>query len=136
MRRHSEAGLAAVLVVLLLPALLALLGVVLDGALLVHGQLQLETATAAAALAATDAYDRSLWQSERRVAIEPGGAARLAAAYLQRNMPGAAVEQVLVDPAAPNRITVRTSYRWPLAFMRLFGFDDQTLRAEGSAGKG
>lgn len=135
MRAQAHQGVSAVLVLLLMPVFLAMLGLAIDGAMLVHCQIELDSATAASALAATDAYDRNTWNTEHKVVIPEAEAAVLARQYLVRNMSGAALDSVHVADIAPGRVTVASHYTATLIFMPIFGMKTWTLNASAVASK-
>ena len=117
--------------VLLAPLLLAFMGLVLDGGLLLVRSQMLDAASDAAALAATEAWDRDYWKWSGKVRIDPAAAESLARQYLARNMPDARVVQVTVSP--DNRVNVRTQATVPFFFMRIAGWRDHTVESFSTA---
>lgn len=128
-------GSALVLTLLMIPTLLVLVGLVLDGAIYVRQQVALESAVDAAALAATDAYDREIWDSEQRVVIDESAARDLAQEYLGKNMPAAGLAEVHVDPVAPNQVRVAATATARFAFMPIVGIRETPLYAWAVAKK-
>jgi len=119
MRRHQEGWVVSWFVVTA-PLLLVFLGLVLDGGVLLLRSQMLDAASDAAALAATEAWDRDYWKQNGKVRIDQSGAESLARQYLARNMPDARVVEVTVSPS--NRVHVRTQLTVPFFFMRIAGF--------------
>lgn len=130
MTRRQDGWVAAWFVVTA-PLLLAFLGLVLDGGIMLLRSQMLDDATYAAALAATDAWDRDYWKWHGQVRIDPTAAESLARQYLARNMPDARVVQVTVSPA--NRVNVRTQLTVPFFFMRIAGWETDTVESYSTA---
>lgn len=130
MRRHEE-GWAVAWFIVTAPLLLAFLGLILDGGILLLRSQMLDAATDSAALAATDAWDRDYWKWQGKVRIDPGAAESLARQYLARNMPAARVVQVSVSPTS--RVNVRTQTTVPFFFMRIAGWRDHTIESYSTA---
>lgn len=133
-RRSANAGFALVWMVLSLPALVAFLGLVLDGGILFLRSQQLDSATDAASLAATDAWDRHEWMWNGRVRIDPDHAKRLALDYLAKNMPGARLMEFQVR--ADTEVYVRTETTVPFFFLRIFGWTERTVTSYSTAARG
>lgn len=130
MRRRQE-GFAVAWLIVLLPLVLTFMGLVLDfGVIFLRSQM-LDSATDAAALAATDAWDREYWKWYGQVRIDPNTAASKARQYLAQNMPDARVVQVTVSPA--NRVNVRTEATVPYFFLRILGWKSQTVESFSTA---
>jgi len=129
--RKREAGWVIAWLVVLAPLLLSLLGLVLDGGILMLRSQALDAASDAAALAATDAWDRDYWKWNGRVRIDLGGADSMARQYLARNMPDARVVQVTVSSS--NRVNVRTEAKVPFFFLRILGWKEQTVQSFSTA---
>lgn len=130
MRRNQEGWVAAWFVVTA-PLLLAFLGLVLDGGVMLLRSQMLDAASDAAALAATDAWDRDYWKWHGKVRIDPAAAESLARQYLARNLPDARVVQVTVSPA--NRVHVRTRLTVPFFFMRIAGRESHSVESNSTA---
>jgi len=130
MRRRQEGWVVSWFVVTA-PLLLVFLGLVLDGGVLLLRSQMLDAASDAAALAATDAWDRDYWKQNGKVRIDPAGAESLARQYLARNMPDARVMEVRVSPS--NRVHVRTQLTVPFFFMRIVGFTSTPVDSYSTA---
>ncbi|HEY3366949.1 MAG TPA: pilus assembly protein TadG-related protein [Symbiobacteriaceae bacterium] len=128
---RREAGWVTTWLVVFAPALIAFMGLVLDGGVLLVKQQKLDAAADAAALAATDAWDREYWKWNGAVRIDPGGADGLARQYLTRSLPDARLVEVTVNPA--NRVNVRTELTVPFFFMRIVGMKERTLESYSTA---
>jgi len=128
MMKKQDGWVVAWLVVMW-PLLVGFLGLVLDGGiLLVRGQM---LDTDAAALAATDAWDREHWKWNGTVRIDPMRAESLARQYLAQNMPSARLVEVSVNPA--NRVSVRTEMSVPFFFMRVVGMKEKAIGSFSTA---
>lgn len=130
-RSKTESGYVVAWLVLLLPVMMTFMGLVLDGALILLRSQMLDAATDAAALAATGAWDRDYWLWHGKVRIDPAGATSRARDYLDRNMPGAQLVQVTVNPA--HRVNVQTTTRVPFFFLRIVGWKEHTLTSYSTA---
>lgn len=113
------------------PLLLAFLGLVIDGGVMLLRSQMLDAASDAAALAATEAWDRDYWKWTGMVRIDPAAADSLARQYLARNMPDARVIQVTVSPS--NRVNVRTQVTVPFFFMRIAGWKSHPVESYSTA---
>jgi hypothetical protein len=126
-----QRGFVIAWLVMLIPAMLVFLGLVLDFGMVFLRSQELDAATDAAALAATDAWDRDYWKWEGKVRIDPSEAASKARVYLARNMPHAKLVQVTVGP--PNRVTVRAEVNTPYFFLRILGWHTTTVESFSTA---
>lgn len=133
--RSNQRGSLVVQVLILLPVLIALVGLVLDGGFAARQVLQLEAAVDAASRAATDAYDRGNWDAERRVVIDEAEASQLAEAYLARNMPAARLVEAQVLPGGTNRVQVTATVTVRFAFMKIVGVRETEVSRSAVAKK-
>lgn len=117
--------------VLTAPLLLAFMGLVLDGGILLLRSQMLDAASDAAALAATEAWDKEHWKWTGKVRIDQSGAESLARQYLAKNMPDARLVSVRVSPA--NRVQVRTELQVPAFFMRIAGWKEHQVSSYSTA---
>ncbi|HYF91517.1 MAG TPA: TadE/TadG family type IV pilus assembly protein [Symbiobacteriaceae bacterium] len=129
--RRSQDGWVAAWFVVTAPLLLVFLGLVLDGGVLLLRSQMLDAASDAAALAATDAWDRDYWKWHGQVRIDATRAESLARQYLSQNLPDARIVQVTVSPS--NRVHVRTKLTVPFFFMRIAGWTDHTAESYSTA---
>lgn len=113
------------------PLLLVFLGLVLDGGVLLLRSQMLDAASDAAALAATEAWDRDYWKWNGQVRIDQAGAESLARQYLSKNMPDARLVEVTVSPS--NRVHVRTQLTVPFFFMRIAGLESTPVDSYSTA---
>lgn len=133
MAGRSAQGAVAALVLVALPALLAVAGLAVDGAVLAHAHLALQAAADAAALAATDAYDRQVWQEQGRVVLREDAARELAVRYLRLNLPAARLDGLELDAAAPGRVVIHAAAAAPTFFLRLAGLTQVPLAVRATA---
>lgn len=127
----QQNGWVAAWFVVTAPLLLAFLGLVLDGGVMLLRSQMLDAASDAAALAATEAWDRDYWKWSGKVRIDPVAAESLARQYLARNMPDARVVQVTVSSS--NRVNVRTQISVPFFFMRIAGWESHVVESFSTA---
>lgn len=130
-RWRSQTGFAAAWFVLSLPVLVFFLGLVLDLGIFMYRAQQLDSASDAAALAATDAWDRDYWKQHGKVRIDEGRAESLARQYLSKNITGARVTSLSVSSV--NRVHLRTEIDVPFFFLRVAGWQKQTATSYSTA---
>ena len=126
----NERGAVYPLALFLIPVLLVMAGLLIDGGMAVYQHTKLTSAVDAAALASLDGYDRDEWEEEERVVIDPNDARQFAQLYLSRNMNDATIKSLLVDNAS---VTVRAEATVVLFFMPMFGQGDFTIEAVARA---
>lgn len=129
-RLNNEKGAVYPLAVFLIPVLLIMAGLLIDGGMAVYQHTKLTSAVDAAALASLDAYDRDVWEENQEVVINPNDARRFANMYLTTNMSDATLTSVQVDNTS---VTVRAEATATLFFMSMFGQSDFTIEAMARA---
>lgn len=127
---QSQAGAALTLLAVALPMLLALAGLVCDGAQVGLAKLRLSSAADASARAAASAVDLPYYEQGGELRLDNDAAAVKAAQIAQANYPGAELMAVTIDPQAP-RVTVRLRTHVRLLILGLFGLPTLPLEAEG-----
>src|SRR5690625_948657 len=127
---NNERGAVYPLALFLIPVLLVMAGLLIDGGMAVYQHTKLTSAVDAAALASLDGYDREEWEEEERIVIDPGDARQFAQLYLTTNMNDATIKSVLVDDTS---VTVKAEATLILFFMPMFGQGDFTIEAMASA---
>lgn len=130
-RLSGQGGFAISWFVITLPVLTIFLGLVLDFGIFMLRSQQLDAASDAAALAATDAWDREYWKQNGRVRIDASRAERLARQYLNKNLTGARLKRITVSPA--NRVNIETEIDVPFFFLRVAGWQEQTATSFSTA---
>lgn len=133
---REERGSTVAIVLILLPALIALAGLVIDSAVGVYYKLALQHAVDAASLAATAAYDKAAYEQDGSITISETDARPLAAHYLQANLADARLQSLTVDPDRPNRVKVEGTVRIPVFFMRILGVEPYWITAHATAARG
>lgn len=128
----EESGFAAVLFAFLMPVLLALACVVLDGCLLMYNKAKLEAATEAAALSTIAAYDPVEWEENECVVLDEDTAAAYAEAVLQSNCPGASLSFCIVDEEQPDQAVVGTTLEVETVFGKIYNQSKKTLSAQAT----
>jgi Flp pilus assembly protein TadG len=126
----NENGSVLTFAVLLLPVLIALGGLLIDFGMVAVKKAQLSGAVDAAAWAALDSYDRTVWDTFGITVLTEPQASQLAHQYLSENMPEAVLTEVKITG---NRVEVSGKSTTPLFFMKLFGIYDATVTASAKA---
>ncbi len=125
--RGKNNGFTAVFVALAMPVIIAILGICLDGSILLYYDSKLTNAVKFAAISATS------------VNIQNEGALEITAdnSFVQRvlinNLDGAILYEFTVDQQKKNQCTVKATYEVPFVFMKIFGFESKTILESYSA---
>lgn len=127
---NNEKGAVYPLAVFIIPVLLVMAGLLIDGGMAVYQHTRLTSAVDAAAIATLDAYDRGDWEDNEEIVIKLTDARRLANEYLRTNMDEATIKSVQVDEA---EVTVEAEATVHLFFMPIFGQSDFTIEAMAGA---
>jgi Flp pilus assembly protein TadG len=127
----GQRGQIAVMFALLMPVLLGLVGLVVDGGLIMvqfrRGQVTLDSA----ALAAATQLDEETFSSENLVQLNPSNAYLAATRYAQENGQGqVSVTGINVSGA---QVDVYGTVAAPTIFMRIFGINRVRLNLSASA---
>lgn len=125
---HNESGQVAVWLILLLPVLLALVGLVFDGGMLFAQYRRGRWAADGAAVAAANAIDPVLYAHTGQVRLDPGMAVDVAHKYAQENDPALQLTSVLIQR---NTVYVRGTVQIRPSFLSLFGLGPFTLSIDG-----
>jgi len=121
-RRYDERGQVSAMLVILLPVLIGLAGLVVDGGIMfVHYRLGRVTVDSAAIAAATALSEQS-FKEDNVVELTPEMAYESALAYAAQNGKGH-VAITGVSVSGP-QVTVSGSVTSPTLFMRIFGIND------------
>jgi len=128
---RDERGVSVAWFLVTMPAVLIVMGLVLDIGVMMLRHQQLNSASDAAALAATDAWDRDYWLWHGKVRIDAGRAEGLARTYLAKNMPDARMAEIRVSPS--NRVHIRTEMSVPFFFLRIVGWSEKTVESYSTA---
>ncbi len=124
----GERGQTIVWVAVFLPALLVVLGLVVDGGLALNARRDLQNVADRAARAGAMQIDEAAYQQDGTLRLDPGRATVAAGSYAA----GQAVSSVSVEAGVDDlRVTVQRS--WPTAFLRLFGVRAVSMSATGLA---
>jgi hypothetical protein len=121
------------LLAVMMPMILAVLGLCVDGVIVVYHRIKLDTSAEAATMSSIAAYDREIWSSQRIVALDEQQGRRLAQEYLSRNLEGAKLVSYNVSPERPNECSAEVEMQVPLFFMKVFGFTEATIKAHSMA---
>jgi Flp pilus assembly protein TadG len=123
-----EAGQVAVWLVILLPVLLALVGLVFDGGLLYAQYRRGRWAADGAAVAAANSIDPARYADTGQVELDSGLAYSTARKYALDNDPGLSLRSVTI---ADNVVQVRGTLTIRPSFLSLFGVGPVTLDISG-----
>ena len=130
--RTDERGQIAVMLVLLLPILLALAGLVVDGGIMfVHYRLGRVTVDSAALAAATKLDERVFRDVENAVVLDTEEAYQAALAYAEWNGRGRVT--ITGVNIFGNRVNVYGSVTAPTVFMRVLGVNETVFNLSAEA---
>lgn len=133
--RSAESGQMAAMLVVLLPVLLGLAGLVVDGGnMFVHYRLGQAIVDDAAYAAATALDEEALASPANEVRLDPAEACGLAEAYAAENSArNGNVLGGLSCSANGTTVTVAGQVSAPTIFMRIFGMNQMTFHLTSSA---
>lgn len=124
-------GQIAVMLALLVPVLVGLAGLVVDGGLVMVQFRRSQVALDSAALAAAAQLNRERFVDDNTVQLDPADAAAQAIRYAQEN--GAGRVSVTGIDVGETRVSVNGSVAVPTIFMRIFGISQVRLSLSSSA---
>ena len=127
-RVRDESGQAAVWLVILLPVLLALVGLVFDGGMLYAQYRRGRWAADGAAVAAANAIDPVRYANSGQVKLDSGLVYGTARRYAQSNDPALNLSGVSI---VGNAVQVRGTLTIQPSFLSLFGVGPVTLNISG-----
>jgi Flp pilus assembly protein TadG len=128
---HNQSGQFLVQTVILLPLMLVLVGLVLDGGWMYWQYRRAEIAVNAAAQAASHAIDVEHFRETNEVRLDPGEASGAASGYLNINQRGQM--QVTGIYISPNRVIIDANAQVQTIIFRFAGLSSLTMRVEGQA---
>ncbi len=129
--RSGERGQALVLVVVMLPLFLSLVGLAIDGGVVLNERRLLQNVADGAARAGAMQLDEGAYrQSSGTAVVLDTGAARAAAVEYLLSRASDVEASVVADPG---RVVVRVSREVPLSFLRLVGIRTTRIEATGPA---
>ena len=129
--RRDERGSFLVQTVILLPVMLLLIGLVLDGGWMYWQYRRAEVTVNAAAQAASHAIDINYFRATNQVQLSQGEAAAVAGDFIQLNRRG--VLTLTGVRVSRDQITVNATAQIPTIFFRLAGIPLLTVRVQGTA---
>ena len=127
-QRSSQRGQVLVWVVVLLPLLLVIAGLVIDGGFLFLQYQRARWSADGAAVAAASVIDPVEYRDFGRVELTENAKA-VANDYARRNHPGMVVDKVWLDE---NVIHIQARVKVEFVFMKMFGFKDSTITVLGT----
>ncbi|HVN10894.1 MAG TPA: pilus assembly protein TadG-related protein [Kineosporiaceae bacterium] len=126
--QHSEDGSVSLFVVVLAVALLAAIGLVVDGGGKIRALQRADEAAREAARAGSQMLDVPRAVRGQRVTLDPASAARAARAHLD----AAGIQGTVT--VSGGEVTVTTRARYQPVFLALAGFGPMTVTGSASAG--
>lgn len=127
----DEAGQYLVQTVILLPMMMILVGLVLDGGWMYWQYRRAEIAVNAAAQAASHAIDVEYFRETNQVRLDAGEAWSAASGFVNINQRGQM--QVTGIYVGHNQVIVNANAQVPTIFFRLAGISALSMRVEGRA---
>ncbi len=122
-----EEGSVMIWVIIILPVILAVVGLLIDGGMILYYQTQLDMATEAASVSTISAYDREAWNAENKVRINNDEARISAEKYLTENFKEARVEKI--DYVSDSTVTLETTYIVKMVFTKIFGVTEVEIKS-------
>ena len=130
-RLHEESGQYLVQTVILLPMMMILVGLVLDGGWMYWQYRRAEIAVNAAAQAASHAIDVEYFRETNQVRLDAGEAWSAASGFVNINQRGQM--QVTGIYIGNNQVIVNANAEVQTIFFRLAGISSLSMRVEGRA---
>jgi uncharacterized membrane protein len=124
----DQRGQVLAWVAVFLPALLVVLGLVIDGGLAFTARRDLQDVADAAAQAGAMQLDPAMYATTGQVRLNPIQARAAAAEYLSAHPE---VSPTVI--AGPTWIQVTVRQSWPTVFLKLFGVQEVTMTATATA---
>ncbi|HYE67364.1 MAG TPA: hypothetical protein VEA58_02060 [Anaerovoracaceae bacterium] len=129
----NERGFSTTFFAVMMPLILTVVGLCVDGAFVIYYRISLETTAEAASFSAIDAYDRTIWNSERTVVIREDWAMDIASAVIHENLPDARLIGVEVPEDNKETCIVTVEMDVPTFFLNVVGISEYHLTAKSSA---
>ncbi len=128
---RSESGQAAVLVAVMLPLLLAIIGLAIDGGVVFTARRELQNVADSAARAGAMQIDEQAYRDSagESIVLDTGAARQVAAQYVASQGRGMSA----VISAEPERVVVQVSRDAPTSFLRLVGIGTVRISATAPA---
>lgn len=130
-RFYQQRGQAVIWVTVFMPLFLAIIGLAVDGGLVLDQEQGLQRLARTAARVGAEQVDRQTYYASqgRTLTLDAAAAERAAYAYLGAESPGINAQVV----ANGQGVEVRVQRRVPLAFLRIIHLDQVQLSATGLA---
>ncbi len=128
---RSESGQAAVLVAVILPLLLAIIGLAIDGGVIFTARRELQNVADSAARAGAMQIDEQAYRDSAgaNIILDQGAARQVAAQYVASQGRGMSA----MISAEPERVVVQVSRDAPTSFLRLIGIGTVRISATAPA---
>src|SRR5574341_305697 len=125
-RRHGQAGQQAALLAMMLPAILGMAGLVVDGGAFLVQYKRAQVAIDSAAFAAAQRIDRGQFFRDQIVVLEPGEAASTGGLYGSLNSRGNV--HITAITVYGNTVIINGYATVEFAFLKMFGVASRTIR--------
>jgi|GEM_PF-1009636 len=132
-RNGGQDGFAVAWLMITLPALIAVMGLAIDGSIVVYNRIKLDMAAEAASRGAIHSLDMEVWYSERRVVLDQARSSQIIHELLETNMPEARLVSIDIPDSAPNQCNIELEADVPLFFMKAFNVSSYIVRAKSSS---
>ncbi len=124
-KRRWERGASGLVYAAMLPAMLAFVGLLMDGGAVMIARRETQVAADSAVLAATQQVDWAAYEIDNVLRLAAGRVSSVGAAYANQNAPGSST----ACAAAGLRVTCTTRRTVTFAFMPLFGLPSLVVQS-------
>ena len=131
----NQSGISLTMFVMMMPVIIGLMGLCVDGSYYLYERIKLDMATDAAARGAVHSLDLNRWRGQREIVLDHQRAVQIIQELLAKNMPGARYTKVEIPENAKNECIVETEVTVPTFFMKVVGIQQYKVRAKAT-GKG
>ena len=128
---RDENGSILILSVFLIPILIGIVGIVIDGCYLFYQKTLLEEATETAGKSTIImSYDKDIWATQKKVVLLEDKARDNALMILKRNCEKAEIKSFEI--ISGNKVDIVTTLEVDFFFMKVFGFEKRELKCHQS----
>lgn len=128
---RDENGSILILSVFLIPILIGIVGIVIDGGYLFYQKTLLEEATETAGKSTIImSYDKDIWATQKKVVLLEDKARDNALMILKRNCEKAEIKSFEI--ISGNKVDIVTTLEVDFFFMKVFGFEKRELKCHQS----
>lgn len=120
---NNQNGFTTTFFAILIPVVLAFIGLCTDGVMILYYKISLDVATDSAAVSTIDSYDRNEWFEGGRIILRQDVAFQIAEDILHSNLPDARLIRLQINSSQPHVVSLDTEYDVKLLFLKIFGVD-------------